>query len=56
MRISEENIKMQKKEYTGIEMEINVFASKEVIVASGTEDNASEVSTGPNDLPIMPAK
>jgi len=45
---------MIKTVYPGLEMEINMFVSEDVIVASGTDDFVPDVSTGPNDLPIMP--
>jgi len=47
---------MQKKEYTGIEMEINIFASKEVIVASSvtpTEKPEFDGTQDSDDLPIL---
>ncbi len=47
---------MQKKEYTGTEIEINMFASKEVIVASSvtpTEKPEFDGTQGSNDLPIL---
>lgn len=43
-----------KKVYSGIELNINYFDAAEVIVASGESDFVPEVSTGSNDLPIMP--
>ena len=46
---------MQKKEYTGIEMEINILTSEEVIAASSVTPSKPEFdgTQGSNDLPIM---
>lgn len=44
---------MQKKEYTGIEININIFTSKEVIVASGAGEFVPDIDAGNNDLPIV---
>lgn len=55
MHISKETIEMQKKEYTGIEMEINIFTSEEVIVASSGTPSKPEFdgTQDPDDLPIL---
>ncbi len=47
---------MQMKEYTGIEMEINIFISKDVIVASSvnpTEKPEFDGTQDSDDLPIL---
>jgi len=47
---------MQKKEYTGVEIEINMFVSKDVIVASGvnpTEKPEFDGTQDSDDLPIL---
>jgi len=46
---------MQKKMYCGVEIIVRFFDKDDVIVASGESEFVPEVSTGPNDLPIMPA-
>ncbi len=45
---------MQKKAYTGVDIVVNSFETEEVIAASSESDFVPEVSTGPNDLPILP--
>ncbi len=47
---------MQKKEYTGVEIEINIFISKDVIVASSvttTEKPEFDGTQDSDDLPIL---
>ncbi|MBR3971540.1 MAG: hypothetical protein IKJ83_01450 [Ruminococcus sp.] len=46
---------MQKKEYIGIEMKINIFTSEEVVVASSVTPSKPEFdgTRGSNDLPIL---
>ena len=46
---------MQKKEYTGIELRINIFTFDEVIVASSEIPSKPEFdgTQGSNDLPIL---
>jgi len=55
MHINKETIKMQKKEYTGIEIKFNMFTSDEVIVASSITPSKPEFdgTQGSNDLPIL---
>lgn len=45
---------MQKKTYTGVEISVKIFGTEKIIAASGEGEFVPEVSTGPNDLPILP--
>ena len=45
---------MQKKVYSSVEIKVNIFGTEEIIAASSESEFVPEVSTGPNDLPILP--